>query len=203
MNNIIEVVIKDKTVAIELQGTFVEYAEAIKNASTVEELDNNFWGRFIGKVTDDCYGFTEDQDNGVAYKDFPWCGIKVRFELIYKGWFSKTFVVMARNTDNLLGVFCSNEGAVNGLLASVNSGSTLADGVKVVGFDAGAGQKAAVMSGLFMGSITQDPFMIGYLAVELAVKASNGESVSDVDTGAKWYDAGNMDEADIAQLLYD
>ncbi len=107
------------------------------------------------------------------------------------------------NTENLLGVFCSNEGAVNGLLASVNSGSTLADGVKVVGFDAGAGQKAAVKSGLFMGSITQDPFMIGYLAVELAVKASNGESVSDVDTGAKWYDAGNMEEADIAQLLYD
>ncbi len=107
------------------------------------------------------------------------------------------------NTENLLGVFCSNEGAVNGLLAAVNSGSTLEAGVKVVGFDAGAGQKAAVKSGVFMGSITQDPFMIGYLAVELAVKASNGESVSDVDTGAKWYDADNMDEADIAQLLYD
>ncbi len=107
------------------------------------------------------------------------------------------------NTDNLLGVFCSNEGAVNGLLAAVNAGSTLGADVKVVGFDAGAGQKAAVRGGTFMGSITQDPFAIGYKAVELAVKAANGEAVSDVDTGAKWYDASNMDEPDIAQLLYD
>ena len=107
------------------------------------------------------------------------------------------------NTDNLLGVFCSNEGAVNGLLASVNSGSTIADGLKIVGFDAGAGQKAAVRNGTFMGSITQDPYQIGYKAVELAVKASRGHAVADVDTGAKWYDSANMDETDIAQLLYD
>ncbi len=107
------------------------------------------------------------------------------------------------NTNNLLGVFLSNEGAVNGLLAVLNAGSTLSDGVQVVGFDAGAGQKAAVASGLFLGSITQDPFQIGYKAVELAVKASKGESVTDIDTGAKWYDASNMEEPDIAQLLYD
>ncbi len=107
------------------------------------------------------------------------------------------------NTESLLGVFCSNEGAVNGLLAAVNAGSVVPEGVKVVGFDAGAGQKAAVKSGVFMGSITQDPFQIGYKAVELAVKAAKGEAVADIDTGAKWYDATNMEEADIAQLLYD
>jgi len=107
------------------------------------------------------------------------------------------------NTKNLLGVFCSNEGAVNGILAAVNAGSKIPEGVKVVGFDAGAGQKAAVKSGVFMGSITQDPFQIGYKAVELAVKAIKGEAVADIDTGAKWYDATNMEQADIAQLLYD
>ncbi|MCK5129487.1 MAG: substrate-binding domain-containing protein [Clostridiales bacterium] len=107
------------------------------------------------------------------------------------------------NTEGLVGVFCSNEGAVNGILAAMNAGSVIPDGVKVVGFDAGAGQKAAVKTGVFMGSITQDPYMIGYLAVELAVKAANGEAVADVDTGAKWYDATNMDEPDIAELLYD
>jgi ribose transport system substrate-binding protein len=107
------------------------------------------------------------------------------------------------NTKNLLGIFCSNEGAVNGMLAAVNAGSKIPEGVKVVGFDAGAGQKAAVKSGVFMGSITQDPFQIGYKAVELAVKAIKGEKVADVDTGAKWYDASNMEQADIAQLLYD
>jgi len=30
-----------------------------------------------------------------------------------------------------------------------------------------------------------------------------GEPVSNVDTGAKWWDASNMDQPDIAQLLYD
>lgn len=107
------------------------------------------------------------------------------------------------NTENLIGVFCSNEGAVNGLLAAVNAGSVLPEGVKLVGFDAGAGQKAAVKNGVFLGSITQDPYSIGYKAVELAVAAAKGETVSDVDTGAKWYDANNMEDEDIAPLLYD
>lgn len=107
------------------------------------------------------------------------------------------------NTDSLIGVFCSNEGASNGLLAAVNAGSQIPEGLKIAGFDAGAGQKAAVKSGVFMGAITQDPFQIGYKAVELAVAASKGETVADVDTGAKWYDASNMDDEDIAQLLYD
>ena len=107
------------------------------------------------------------------------------------------------NTANLIGVFCSNEGAVSGLLAAINAGSKVPDGVKLVGFDAGSGQKAAIRSGILMGSITQDPFQIGYKAVELAVKAAKGESVSDVDTGAKWYDASNIDNPDIALLVYD
>jgi len=107
------------------------------------------------------------------------------------------------NTPNLLGVFMPNEGAVSGLLAAYNAGALLPDGVILIGFDAGEAQKAAVRSGLFFGAITQDPVQIGYQAVVLAVKAARGESVSDVDTGAKWYDASNMDQADIAVLLYD
>ena len=107
------------------------------------------------------------------------------------------------NTENLLGVFMSNEGAVAGLLAAISAGAKVPDGCLLIGFDAGAAQKGAVRDGLFFGSITQDPFMIGYYAVELAVKAARGESVSDIDTGAKWYDASNMDQEDIAILLYD
>ena len=43
---------------------------------------------------------------------------------------------------------------------------------------------------------------IGYEAVSLAVKAANGESVSDVDTGVEWYDQSNIDSDEIQQLLY-
>ena len=45
--------------------------------------------------------------------------------------------------------------------------------------------------------------MIGYDAVEMCVKAAKGETVSDIDTGAVWYDASNMDDPEIAQLVYD
>jgi len=107
------------------------------------------------------------------------------------------------NTENLAGVFCSNEGAVNGFLAALNAGSVLPAGVKVIGFDAGSGQKTAVKNGTFLGSITQDPYQIGYKAVEMAVKAAKGEAVADVDTGAKWYDATNIDSAEIKDLVYD
>ena len=106
-------------------------------------------------------------------------------------------------TSNLAGVFCSNEGAVSGLLAAIDAGSAVPGGTVLVGFDAGEAQKAAVRSGLFFGSVTQDYFQIGYQAVRLAVEAARGNSVSDVDAGAQWWDSSNMNNADIALLLYD
>ena len=112
------------------------------------------------------------------------------------------------NMDGLKAVFLSNEGAVTGFLAATADGSELAeggryDGLMVAGFDAGASQKNAIRNGWFIGSVTQDPYMIGYNAVELAVKAAKGEEVADVDTGAQWYDASNIDDDMIAMLVYD
>ncbi len=112
------------------------------------------------------------------------------------------------NTEGMKAIFCSNEGAVNGFLAATSSGADLGeggiyDGLIVAGFDAGSPQKNAVRNGWFVGSVTQDPYRIGYLAIELAVKAANGEEVSDVDTGAQWYNAENIDTPEIALLVYD
>jgi ribose transport system substrate-binding protein len=112
------------------------------------------------------------------------------------------------NTDGLIAVFCSNQGTAEGMLIATADGTDLADGARygdliVAGFDAGILQKNAIREGWFVGSITQDPYNIGYLAVELAYKAANGEAVSDVDTGAKWYTAANIDDPDIALLVYD
>jgi ribose transport system substrate-binding protein len=109
---------------------------------------------------------------------------------------------------DLIGVFCSNEGAVVGLLNATNDGADLGAGkpyekIVVAGFDAGSTQKNAVKEGLFLGAVTQDPYQIGYQAVTLAVAAAKGEAVADSDTGAKWYNKDNMEEPDIAQLLYD
>lgn len=109
-----------------------------------------------------------------------------------------------------IAIFCSNEATVAGILAATTDGQDLdrTNGaykdVTVIGFDAGKNQKEAVRNSWFYGSITQDPYMIGFDAVELAVKAINGEQVDAiVDTGCQFYTAANMDDASIAQLLYD
>jgi ribose transport system substrate-binding protein len=92
---------------------------------------------------------------------------------------------------------------VVGLLSTIVAGTAVPDGVILVGFDAGAMQKGAVEQGIMFGSITQDPFQIGFQSVSMAVRAARGESVSDLDTGARWWNADNMHDAEIAILLYD
>jgi ribose transport system substrate-binding protein len=114
------------------------------------------------------------------------------------------------SAQNLIGIFCSNEGAVTGLLAATNEGVDLDretgvyKDITVVGFDAGISQKQAVRNQYFYGAITQDPYQIGYLAVELAYKAIKGEKVEAVvDTGCKFYNHENIDDPEIGQLVYD
>ncbi len=109
-------------------------------------------------------------------------------------------------SERILGVFCSNEGTARAILSATNDGSALPKqypGLAVVGFDAGKAQKAAVRAKYFLGAITQDPVQIGFLAVDLAYKAIKKEKVADVDTGAKFYDAANMDQPEFGPLLYD
>ncbi|MDL2206019.1 ABC transporter substrate-binding protein [Eubacteriales bacterium OttesenSCG-928-N13] len=111
---------------------------------------------------------------------------------------------------NPVSIFCSNEATVAGILAATTDGQDLdrTNGkfkdIIVVGFDAGVNQKTAVREGWFYGSVTQDPYMIGFYAVELAYKAMNDEPVDVlVDTGCQFYTAENMDDEMIAPLLYD
>ena len=110
--------------------------------------------------------------------------------------------------EGLAAVFCSNEGAANAFLAATSSGADLAEGgahgdLIVAGFDAGANQKNAVRQQWFIGAVSQNPYKIGYVSVENAVKAANGEAVEDVDTGAVWYNYENIDAEDVAPLVYD
>jgi len=147
--------------------------------------------------------------------DSPTSGRKVMIDMVVPASAAMTDATNASQavlnkaaSDNILGIFCSNEATVKGLLAATNDGAAFKsnpayDEIVVIGYDAGAAQKNAVRNQYFLGSITQDPYMIGYKAVELAYKAYKGESVSDVDTGAKFYTYQNMDDEDISGLLYD
>ena len=105
---------------------------------------------------------------------------------------------------DLIAIYGSNEFAANAIITANEGLDKIGDGkVVAVGFDAGSKQFQAIRDGLFAGSVTQDPVQIGYKAVELAVKAAKGESVSDVDTGALWYNKDNMEDEKIAPCLYE
>ncbi len=106
---------------------------------------------------------------------------------------------------DLIAIYGSNEFAAKSIINAnegISGGRIGNDKVLAVGFDAGALQLDAIRNGLFYGSVTQDPVSIGYNAVRLAVMAAKGEKVEDVDTGAQWYNAENMDAPEIAPLLY-
>ena len=105
---------------------------------------------------------------------------------------------------DLIAIYGSNEFAANAIITANEGLDKLgADKVIAVGFDAGKKLLDAVRAKTFAGAITQDPVQIGYQAVKLAVEAADGKSVSDVDTGAKWYNAENMDADDIKPCLYE
>ncbi len=116
----------------------------------------------------------------------------------------KTEALTLLNKEDLIGIYGSNEFAAKCIINANEGMNKLgADKVIAVGFDSGALQLDAVKSGVFYGSVTQDPVSIGYNAVKLAVAAAKGEKVEDVDTGCQWYNAENMDSAEIAPCLYE
>jgi len=103
---------------------------------------------------------------------------------------------------NLKGFFGANEGSIIGVLNAVSELGMEGDLV-VIGYDSGQQQMDAVRSGAEAGAITQNPIGIGYKCVEAAVMAINGETLpKTIDTGFMWYDASNIDDAEIQAVLY-
>lgn len=109
------------------------------------------------------------------------------------------------NKEDLIAIYGSNEFGAKSIINANNAvGGKLGEGkILGIGFDSGAIQIDAIKKGVLFGSVTQDPVTIGYKAVELAVKAAKGEEVEDVDTGAVWYNAENVDSDEIKPLLYE
>lgn len=108
--------------------------------------------------------------------------------------------ILTANPD-LKGMFGANEGSAIGV---VNGATESGSDIVIIGYDSGSAQKDAVRSGVMAGAITQNPVGIGYETVKAAVKTVAGESVPKViDTGFYYYDANNMDDAEIAAVLYD
>jgi ribose transport system substrate-binding protein len=109
--------------------------------------------------------------------------------------------ILTANPD-IKGLFGANEGSAIGIVNGVTESG--ASDVVIIGYDSGAAQKEAVRSGLMAGAITQNPVGIGYETVKAAVDTVNGVAVPKIiDTGFYYYDAENMDDPEIAAVLYD
>ena len=103
---------------------------------------------------------------------------------------------------DLNGIFGTNEGSAIGVVNGVRESG--AQGITIVGYDSGKAQTDAIREGLMAGAITQNPVGIGYETVKAAVAAAKGETVeTNIDTGFFWYDKSNIDNPEIAAVLYD
>lgn len=103
---------------------------------------------------------------------------------------------------DLKGFFGANEGSIIGVLNGAKELGTT--GLTIIGYDSGKQQTDAIRSGAEAGAITQDPIGIGYKCVEAAVMAINGETVpKSIDTGFYYYDKTNIDDPEIAAVLYE
>lgn len=104
----------------------------------------------------------------------------------------------------LKGIYGTNEGSAIGVVNAVNELGLEKGELTIIGFDSGAAQINAIKDGTMAGAITQDPIGIGAQVVQAAYDAANGKSVEAFyDTGSYWYDATNIDDPDIAAVLYE
>ncbi|MEQ1956607.1 ABC transporter substrate-binding protein [Mesorhizobium sp. CN2-181] len=108
---------------------------------------------------------------------------------------------MLQANPDIKAIFASNEGAAIGLAVAIKETKSKIVGV---GYDSGKTQKDAIMEGVLIGSITQNPVGIGKCVVDSLSKALKGEKLEKViDTGYYWYDKTNMTDPKIAAVLYD
>lgn len=109
---------------------------------------------------------------------------------------------MFKNNPDLRGIFGGNQGSAEGVVKAIKE-LNKQGAVIAIGFDSGGIVTDAVREGVLAGAVTQKPRMIGYKAVEAAVKAAEGETLPEfIDTGFEWYDKSNINSPEIEELLY-
>ena len=113
-------------------------------------------------------------------------------------------LLMAQKADKgeIAGVFCPNESTTFGMLLALRK-LGLNGKVKFVGFDSSEKLVDGLRAGDIHGLVLQDPFNMGYRAVQTLVARIQGKSVDKrIDTGSKMLTKGNADDADMKLLLH-
>ncbi|MHA7276036.1 substrate-binding domain-containing protein [Arthrobacter sp. HLT1-21] len=111
---------------------------------------------------------------------------------------------MIQSNPDLKGLYGTNEGSAIGIVNGVNELGLEPGELKIIGFDSGKAQTDAIKSGVMAGAITQDPIGMGAATVEAAMKAIEGEEQEPItDTPFYFYNADNIDDPEIAPVLYE
>jgi ribose transport system substrate-binding protein len=104
---------------------------------------------------------------------------------------------------DLKAYFGANEGSAIGIINAMKELKKEGK-IVVVGYDSGKLQIEAIKSGLMLGAVQQNPVLMGYKTVELAVKATKGESFDKhTDSGYVWADKSNLESAEVKDVLYE
>ena len=104
-------------------------------------------------------------------------------------------------------IFMTNEGVVKQVYDAIGAAGNKYDAIKFCGYDAGSKQiewMKATKGPKLVGAVAQDSFQIGYQAVEQAVFALEGKTVTkSVSIAGAWWDATNVDKMIQDNLVYE
>jgi ribose transport system substrate-binding protein len=102
---------------------------------------------------------------------------------------------------NLAAMFCSNESGTIGAVQAAKS-KGVAGKLKLVGFDSSPTLIEDVAGGNIDSLVVQNPFRMGFLAVETLVNKMRGKTPEKrIDTGATLVTGANLKESPIQELL--
>ncbi len=113
---------------------------------------------------------------------------------------------MLKNTleayPDLKGIFCTNEDMADQTLDALTEMENT-ESIQIVGFDSGEKQQKAIQEGREYGTVTQNPYGLGYAAIVAAVRAIEGLPVDQkIDTGYQWLDKDTIDLETNQKYIY-
>ncbi|MCS6846487.1 MAG: sugar ABC transporter substrate-binding protein [Anaerolineae bacterium] len=125
------------------------------------------------------------------------CGMNIVAELSAEWDRAKATSVMEdilTKHPDLQGLFASNDNMALGAVEALKNAG-INDKVVVVGFDANPDAAAAILAGEMEATVAQNPYNMGALGVENALKLVRGESIpANIDTGTELVTKENADK---------
>lgn len=103
---------------------------------------------------------------------------------------------------NLNGIYAGNEPSVLGAAEAVRQAGK-AGQIKIIGWDTSDGQIESLQEGVITGLIAQNPFKMGYSAVQTAIAKTRGEPgpPPNTDTGSMLVTRESMNHPEVRKLL--